>query len=134
MVMATLKKQLLVTTTNKVGEFAAITAVLSAAKVSLTGICAWAEGEKAMFALLTDSVDTAKNALTAKGYQTTEEDVITVMLEDKVGAAAAIAKKIKDAGINLDYVYGAVCGCKDTKALLVIGSKEKSGIIAALNA
>ncbi|MDD5018902.1 MAG: hypothetical protein PHS61_00555 [Candidatus Omnitrophica bacterium] len=131
---ATVNKQVLVTTSNKAGEFAAITAALSDAKVNLVGICAWSEGDKANFALLADNVTAAKNALKAKGYQVAEEDVITVKLEDKVGAAADIAKKIKDAGINLDYVYGTVCGCADTKALLVVGSKEKTKILSVLNA
>ncbi|MDD5574013.1 MAG: hypothetical protein PHH75_02420 [Candidatus Omnitrophica bacterium] len=131
---ATVNKQVLVTTSNKAGEFAAITAALSDAKVNLVGICAWSEGDKANFALLADNITAAKNALKAKGYQVAEEDVITVKLEDKVGAAADIAKKIKDAGINLDYVYGTVCGCADTKALLVVGSKEKTKILSVLNA
>ena len=130
---ATVNKQVLVTTSNIAGEFAAITAALSDAKVNLVGICAWSEGDKANFALLADNITAAKNALKAKGYQVAEEDVITVKLEDKVGAAADIAKKIKDAGINLDYVYGTVCGCADTKALLVVGSKEKTKILSVLN-
>lgn len=131
---AKLNKQVLVTTSNKIGEFANVTTALSEAKVNLTGICAWEEKRKAHFALLTDNNSNAKSALKNKGFQASEEDVVTVMLEDKVGAAATVAKKIKDAGINVNYVYGTVCGCAQTSALLVISSKENTKIVSVLNA
>ncbi len=130
---AQLNKQILVTTNNKVGEFANVTTALSDANVNLKGICAWGEEGKARFALLADNPAAAKSALKNKGFQVSETDVVTVLLEDKVGAAAAVAKKIKDAGINLDYVYGTVCGCAQTSAMLVISSKENAKIISVLN-
>jgi hypothetical protein len=127
-----LVKQIVATTGNDVGEFFKITTILTEAKVNLTGICAWGQETEAHFALLTDNEARAMAALSAKGIKTAEQEAVAVMLEDKVGAAQTIAKRIKEAGINLDYVYGTTCGCKDTNALLILVSKENAKIISCL--
>ncbi len=130
---AKITKQVLVTTKDEVGQFFEVTSAIADAKVNLTGICAWGKDNQAFFALLTNDNAKAIAALTAKGFQASEQDVVTVMLEDKVGAAKTIAKKIRDAGLNLDCVYGTVCGCKDTSAFLVISSKENAKVVSCLN-
>ena len=132
--IAKIVKQVFVTTKNETGEFFEVTQVLAEAKVNITGICAWGVQDKAYFALLTNNNAKAVAALSAKGMQATEQEAVAVMLEDKIGAARTIAKKIRDAGINLDYVYGTSCGCKDATSLLVIISKENAKVVSCLNA
>lgn len=133
MIKAKLVKQVVTTTKNEMGMFENVTSVISEAKVNITGICAWSKDDKAFFALLTDNNAKAVSALSAKGMEVKEQEAVAVMLEDKVGAAQTLAKKIKDAKINLDYVYGTTCGCKDTGALMVLVSKENAKLISCLN-
>lgn len=130
---ARIEKQLLVTADNKVGMFADVTSAVSDTKVNLKAICAWGMEGKAYFALLTSDNAKAQGALKAKGFKVEEQEAVVVNLEDKVGTAASIAKKIKAAGVNLEYVYGSNCGCKDTSALLVLVSKDNAGLLNALN-
>jgi len=126
-------KQILVTAKNEAGMLAEIASTVSAAKVNLTGICAWCEGNQAKFALLTDNNAKAMSALSAKSMQAAEQEVVTIMLEDKIGSLAEIAQKIKKSGISLDYCYGTTCGCKGSSSLLVLISKENAKVISSIN-
>lgn len=127
-----LKKQVFAVTNNRAGEFASVTTALAEAGVNLSGICAWGDKDKSYFALLTNNNALALDTLKNKGMQVTEQDIVTVLLEDKVGAAAEVADKIKKAGVSLDYVYGSDCGCANAQCLLVMQSKENTRVVAAL--
>ena len=129
---ANISKQLKIQTTNKVGMFEEVTSVITDAGANITTFCAYGEGNNAVFYAITTNNDKAKQALAQKGLSVSEDEVVTLMLEDKVGAAKEIATKIKNAGINLDYVYGTTCGCAPSKALMVIASKDNNKVIAAI--
>ncbi|MBL7198218.1 MAG: ACT domain-containing protein [Candidatus Omnitrophica bacterium] len=133
MAKATLAKQLTVETENKVGMLAELTGTIADAGVNITAICAYGMENKAIFMLISSDNNKAKGVLAQKGYKVEEGEVVTVMLEDKVGQAKGIADKIKAAGINLDYLYGTTCGCTDSPALMVIGSKENAKVVSVVN-
>ena len=130
---AKLEKHVVAITDNQAGMFAEVASVLAEAKVNLKAICAWSMQDKAHFAILTNNNAKAIQALKAKGFQVEEQEVVTMNLQDKVGSAAEIAKKIQARGINLDYVYGTTCGCPNSTALLVLVSKENAKLVSALN-
>lgn len=134
MAKAELVRQVCVTTSNEVGEFANVAGVLADAGINMSAICAWGEKDKAQFVFLTNSNAKALAALAAKGLKATEQEAVALMLEDKVGATATVAKKIKGAGINLDYVYGTACGCQGSTCLMVLVSKESAKLRNCLNA
>ena len=127
-----LVKQVFAAAKNQTGEFASVTGALAQAGVNLSGICAWGDKDKAFFALLTNDNAKAIDVLKKQGLQVSEQEVVTVVLEDKVGAASEVAEKIKKAGISLDYVYGSECGCANTSCLLVVQSKDNAKVVAAL--
>lgn len=127
-----MEKQVCVVTTNQIGEFARLTAILAEADVNISAIGAWGQKDQAFFTLLTNNNAKAIKALKDKGLDAKEQDVVTVMLEDKVGAAQHIAGKIKNAGVNLDSVYGTTCGCKGASALLVLVAKDNAKLAACL--
>ena len=133
MAKANLAKQLSIETGDKVGVLAEITGVIAEAGVNITAICAYAMENKAFFMLVSSDSDKAKGVLTQKGYKVVEDEVVTVMLEDKVGQGKVIADKIKAAGINLEYLYGTTSGRADTPALMVIGSKENAKVVSTIN-
>lgn len=130
---ANISKQLLVTTKNEAGMLSEVTSVISSAKINLSGICAWVEGDQAKFAMLTDNNAKAIQELSSKGMQVTEQEAVTILLENKVGSLNQIAQKIKNCGINLDYCYGTDCGCKGSSSLLVLVSKENQKLVSCLN-
>jgi len=126
-------KQLKIETGNKVGMFAEVTSIIADTGANITTFCAYGEGSNAVFYLIASDNAKAKQALAQKGLKVSEDEVVTLMLEDKVGAAKEIATKIKNANINLDYVYGTTCGCAPSKALMVIASKENQKVVATIN-
>ena len=130
---AILSKQLTVETQNKLGMFAEVTGTISGAGVNIVAICAYGMGDKAVFYVVTNNNASAQTALKKKGMAVKEEDVVTVMLDDTIGTAKAMADKIKAAGIDLGYIYGSACGCVDTKALLVMKAKDNAKLIKAIN-
>ncbi len=123
MAKANLIKQVMVTTKNEVGIFEEVTSALAGSGVNITGICAWGEDDTAKFALLTNDNAKTSEILKASGFEVSEENVVTIALEDKIGAAAAIGKKIKAAGIDLSCVYGTTSGGK--KYACYPGSRRK---------
>ncbi|MFC1754645.1 hypothetical protein ACFL96_14815 [Thermoproteota archaeon] len=133
MAKASLVKQLTIETGDNVGVLEEVSAVIAGAKVNITAICAYSMEGKACFMVITSDNSRAREALGPKGYTVKEEDVVTVMLDDRVGQAQELSAKIKAAGINLCYMYGTTCGCTDSPALIVLGSKENDKVIAAIN-
>ena len=133
MAQAKLAKELVVGADNKVGMLAEVSGIVADAGVNISAISAYAMGEKAIFRIVTSENDKAENVLVQKGFKVDENEIVAVNLPDKVGQAKEIADKIKNVGINLDYIYGSTCGCADTQALMVIGSKENQKVVDAIN-
>jgi hypothetical protein len=83
----------------------------------------------AFFNLITNSNAKAKKALAPLGFGIEEKDVIQVELPNKPGELQKVAKKIADAGIDIEFMYATTAGGKaacvlktadDQKAMQVI--------------
>jgi hypothetical protein len=126
-------KQLSFTMPNRVGLLSEVSTVIANAKVNITAICAYEMEDKAYFMLTTDSNARAKKALTPLGVEIKEEDIIAVEMPNKVGELQKVAKKIANARIDINYMYGttgagksSTCVFKtvdDKKAIRVINKK-----------
>lgn len=133
MAQAKLVSQLLVETPNKVGMMAEVASVISGAGVNIEGICAYSMQDKAEFMILTNDNSKAQDALGKKGWTVKSEEVIVVTLDNKVGAAKEIADKIKQASVDIRYLYGTTCGIEDCSSTIVIASKDNKGVIKAIS-
>ena len=115
---------------NKVGLLWEVTAAIAGAKVNIAAICAYGMENTAYFMLTTDSNAKAKKALASLGVGMEEKDVVEVEMLNKPGELQKVAKKIADAGIDIEYMYAAagagktaICVFKtadDKKAIQVI--------------
>lgn len=133
MAQAKLASQLLVETPDKVGMLAEVTSAVSGAGVNIEGICAYGMEGKAYFMVLTNDNNKAQGALGAKGWPLKSEEVVVVSLANNVGAAKEIADKIKQAGIDINYLYGTTCGSPDCVSALVISSKDNKAVLKAVS-
>lgn len=133
--MATVKlvSQLLVETPNKVGMLAEVTSVVAGTGINIEGLCAYVMEGKAYFMILTSDNNKAEEALSKKGWLVRSEEVVAVGLGNKVGAAKEIADKIKQAGVDISYLYGTTCGSEDCSSVLIIASKDNKGVAEALS-
>jgi len=122
--------QLIVETPDKVGMMAKVCSAISDAGVNIKAISASARARKGHFMILTENNPKAKEALKAAGFKVKEEEAVAVELENEVGAAKKLAKKLADAKVNLRYCYGSTGN--GTMALLVFNSSDNEKAIRTL--
>jgi hypothetical protein len=116
---------------NKVGLLSGVTAVIAGAKVNISAICAYGMEGTAYFMMTTNSNAKAKKALAPLGVAIEERDVVEVEVSDKPGELQKIAKKIADAGIDIEYMYAtAGSGKKETCIFL---TTDNAKAIKAIN-
>jgi hypothetical protein len=114
---------LAVTVDDQPGVLARLGEVLGDAGINVDGVCGHAAGSQSMVHLLVDDADGAKRALDAAGFTSVDaRDVAVVDVEDRPGTLGELARRVADAGVNIDLVYLAsgtrvVLGAKDLEAL-----------------
>ncbi len=130
MAKAKKSKQLSFAMPNKVGLLSKVSTAITDAKVNMYAICAYGMEGKAYFMVITDSNARTKKVLSPLVGKIEEEDVVTVEMPNRVGELQKVAKKIADAVIDINYMYGtagtgksSICVFKtadDKKAIKVI--------------
>jgi len=121
---------LIVETPDEVGMMAKVCSAVSDAGVNIEALCAYVEDEKGYFMLLTDDNSKAEQALKSAGFGVSQEEAVAVELDNEIGAAKRMAKKLADAGVNLKKCYGSTGN--GTMALLVFNSSDNEKAIRAL--
>jgi hypothetical protein len=106
--------------THGPGELADVTNALSLAGVNIKSLAAMSIGNQALLRLIPDDVDAARNALHDRNIQFEENEIATVLLENKAGELTGMAAKLADAGLNLEAIY--VVGLADDLIELAIVS------------
>lgn len=124
-------KQLSFTMPNRVGLLSEVSTAIAGAKVNINAICAYEMEDKAYFMLTTDSNAKAKKALIPLGVEVKEEDIIAVEMPNKVGELEKVAKKIANAGIDINYMYGTTGAGKSSICLFKTVDDKKA--IRAIN-
>ncbi len=126
MAKATKVKQLQVTLSNKVGLLSEVAAAIAAAKVNITAICGYEMENNALFMITTESSARAKKALAPMGGTITEVDVIAIEMANKAGQLMKIARRIADAGININYIYGTSAAGKTGTCIVKTADDKKA--------
>jgi hypothetical protein len=99
---------------NRIGLLSEVAIAIAGARVNINAICAYAMENNAFFMLTTSSPAKAKKALAPLGLAIEEKDVVEVEMPNKPGELQKVAKKIADAGIDIQYVYATAGGGKAT--------------------
>lgn len=108
---------------NEPGALAKVAAAVSDAGVNLAAATCTRPGDTADLHILVKHPDAAKHALSISGLAVTgQREVVVVEAHDRPGELADLARRIAEAGINLDLVYVAtgtrvVFGAEDIDAL-----------------
>ena len=118
MAKASIVKELLVKTANEVGMMAEVAGAIASSGANITALNAFGAGKDAIFRIITSDNAKAIDGIKAKGLEVSERDVVAVGLENKVGAAEEIAKKFKDANIDINYIYGSTCNCGSPSTII----------------
>ena len=97
--------QLVVSLESKPGVLAKLCRTLADANVNIRALCAPETTARAKIRLLVADVPRAKETLKAAKYRVSEEQVVTVGLENRPGTFAGMAEKLMQARINIRCVY-----------------------------
>ncbi len=97
-------KEIVVVTPNRAGLLADISEVLAARGINIETIDAEEVHDTAIIELTVDRYDEALQALRDAGFHAITEDAILVKLRDEPGALAKVARKFKEARIDLRSV------------------------------
>jgi len=124
-------KEISFTMPNKVGLLSEVTTAVAEAKVNIAAICAYAMENSAYFMLTVDSNAKARKALASLGVGIEERDMVEVEMPNKPGELQKVARKIGDAGIDIEYMY-ATAG-KSKTAIGVFKTADDPKAIKVIN-
>jgi hypothetical protein len=124
-------KQLSFSMPDRPGLLSEITGAISGAKVNINAVCAYAMDNNAFFMMITESNAKAKKAVSKLNITPKEEDVIAVEMPNTTGSLQKVAKRISDAGININYMYGTAGAGKSS--VCVFSTSDDKKAIKAIN-
>jgi len=117
------RKQLSVAMENAPGALARMCGAFATKRVNILAFTSAEREGKGLVRVIVDKVAPAKKALEGIGYSYTEEEVLATRLPNRPGTIAAVAKRLGDAGINIDYAYcGAEAG--SSQQLVVLSASD----------
>jgi hypothetical protein len=118
---------LLIEVENQPGALAKVAAAISDAGVNIAAATCTRPDDMAVMHILVKHAEAAKHALsTAAVTVTREREVVVVDVEDSPGVLADLARKVAEAGVNLDLLYVA------TNNRIVFGASDLDGLRQAL--
>jgi hypothetical protein len=97
--------QLVVSLESKPGVLAKLARTLADAGVNMTALCAPETAGRGKIRLLVSDFARAKEALKIAKYRFSEEQAVTMVLENRPGTFAGIAEKLAQARINIKCAY-----------------------------
>jgi hypothetical protein len=119
-------KEISFTMPNKVGLLSEVTTAIAGAKINITAICAYGMGNTAYFMLTTNNNTRAKRALKPLGVIIEERDIVEVEVPDKPGELQKIAKKIAEAGVDIEYMYATASSGKSETCIFMTADNPKT--------
>jgi hypothetical protein len=106
-------KDLTVVLEDRPGALADLGDATGGAGINIEGMCAVTGGGKGEIHVLVDDADRTREALEFGGMEVSgERDVLVVEVEDRPGTMASVARKLGDAGVNVELAYTTFGGVK----------------------
>ncbi len=109
----------IVETANRPGELARITETIATRGINIEAFCL-TYGNKGAAAFLAYDEKGVRSALDSEGFTYHQVPLLTISLEDKPGQVAWAAKRLGDAGVNIE-LFAPVQHGADNKATIAIG-------------
>ena len=91
--------------THQPGELSRVATALSRYGVNIKSIAGIAVNDHVLVRIIADDEDAARAALEADKISFEENEVLTVLLENRAGELATVSGKLADARVNLKGIY-----------------------------
>ena len=115
---------------NRPGELARLAEALGERGINITAIAAVTSGSAGGIGVLTNDEAGTRDALSRAGISVREIGLVSVSLDDRPGALGEIARKLADAGVNVELLVATgASGSKVTVALGVDNVEAAQGIV-----
>jgi hypothetical protein len=99
-------KDLTVTLEDRPGALADLGEATGGAGVNIEGVSAVTTEGRGIIHVLVEDVGAAREALEGAGLEVADErDVLVVEVEDRPGTMGDIARRVADAGVNIELAY-----------------------------
>lgn len=122
-------KEIIIPVQNRPGVVADVTEALAAAGVNIEEMDAEAAVDNGVIIITVDRYDDALRALNGAGFQAITEDAIVLKLRNEPGALALIARKMKDAEINIRSLRIAQRLGRDSLVTLVTDRQDAARVL-----
>ena len=101
-----MKTDLTVIMPDRPGTLAEMGEVLGKAGVNIEGCCGFAVGNEGVIHILVEDAEAARRALQATGFKVSaERPVLVTNIADKPGELGKLARRLANAGVNIDLGY-----------------------------
>ncbi|MGD0121396.1 MAG: amino acid-binding protein [Candidatus Limnocylindrales bacterium] len=118
---------LTVSLVNQPGTLLRATDALARAGVNIEGACGYVREGQGVYHVLVEEAERARRALLDGGLEIqAERQVVVIAIENRPGSAAAVLRRVAEAGANIDLLYMA------TDGRLVLGGDDVPAIRRAL--
>src|SRR6266545_5323204 len=104
---------------NQPGSLAMIAEAVADRGINITAFAGATSGELGSVSFTTDDESATRNALGEKGWVYREVPIVRASLEHRPGTLAAAARKLADAGINIETAF--VAGVEGDKVVVAFG-------------
>ncbi len=112
-----------ITLENRPGTLAAVGEALGKAGINIQGMCGFPCGGEGLLHVLVEDPAAARHAVEEAGLELrAEREVLVLGVEDRLGELGAIARRVANAGVNVDLVY-LTC---DMRVVLGVDDLEKA--------
>jgi len=91
--------------TGMLGELGS---ALGVKQVNIVAFMATVADNQGIIRMIVDKRAAARRVFAEHRWETTEEEVLEVALEDKPGSLGRIAHKLREASVNIDYAYAGL--------------------------
>jgi len=92
--------------TNRPGTLAEMGETLGKVGINIEGCCGFAVGNEGVVHILVEDAAAARSALQAKGFEVrAERPVLLTSIKDKPGELGKLARRLANAGVNIDLIY-----------------------------
>jgi hypothetical protein len=112
-------KTFIVEAANRPGELARVTELIAGRGINIEAFSI-GYGADGALSILSHDEKGLQSALDESGITYKEVPLLTIWLEDKPGQVAWAARKLADAGVNIEF-FGPVAYGTDRKATIAIG-------------
>jgi hypothetical protein len=118
-------KQLSVSLPNKPGMLSKISDVMGVNGINIIGLYVRTTGGEGVLSFVANDPERALNVLKLAGYEVTEEQIVACETPHHPGGLNAILKPLKEADVNVEYLYSYLGSGGHTVLLLGIDKLQE---------